>query len=81
MYSGSVQRGLSVIRLRGEQLTRVTSVRPDDGKTLLRSAVGNRPVLDSLEPLSLSRASRDRTLRVVLWHIFKPDRRRFHRAA
>jgi len=37
---------------------------------------GHRPVGDGLKPLSLSRVSRDRTLHVVLWHIFKPDPRR-----
>ncbi len=36
VVSGSVQRGLSAIRLRGERLARVTCAWPDDGKTLLR---------------------------------------------
>jgi hypothetical protein len=33
VVSGSVQRGLSAIRLRGAQHARVTSVWPDGGKT------------------------------------------------
>jgi hypothetical protein len=34
--SGSVQQGLSVIRPRADRLARVTFVRPDGGKTLIR---------------------------------------------
>ena len=40
MSSGSVQPGLSAIRLRSSRRPCATSLQPDDGTTLIRSASG-----------------------------------------